>query len=114
MVIRSGKLRHKVQVQRNSGEGTYGDHGEVTDNWVKDFDWWCEIITLSGDEGAVARQNFPNATHQLKGRYDSRLENTRHRVAHGSRTYHIEHIDNVEQRNIEMVLTVGEEKGEAP
>ena len=112
--MQAGKLRHKAQVQRNAGEGTLGAHGEITDNWVKDFDWWVSIETLSGRELELARQNFPTATHRITGRYDSRLNNTRHRLAYNGRTFHIEHADNVDQRNIEWVLTCGEEIGEAP
>lgn len=114
MRLQAGKLRHKIQVQRNAGEGSYGSHGEITDNWTKDFEAWASIETLSGRELELARQNFATATHRITMRYDSRLDNTRHRIAHAGRTFHIEHADNVDQRNIAWVLTCGEELGEAP
>ena len=112
--MKAGKLRHKIEIQRNAGESSYGAHGEITDNWAKDFDAWAEIMTLSGKELELARQNFPTATHSISMRFDSRLNNTRHRIAYAGRTFHIEHADNVDQRNIEWRLTCGEEIGEAP
>lgn len=115
--MKAGSLRHKVEIQRNSGEGSYGLHGEETDNWVKHFDCWAEIVTLSGRELELARQNYPTASHTISIRYDSRLDNegkTRYRVAYKDRTFHIEHASNTDQRNREWVLTCGEEIGEAP
>lgn len=111
--IQAGKLRHKVQIQRNSGEGTYGDHGETTENWVKDYDAWAEIKTLTGRELELARQVYPTATHQITMRFDSRLGNTRHRIAHGPKAFNIDHIEDVDQRNIVHVCLCGEYVGEA-
>ena len=98
--LSAGQLRHRVRLQKNSGEGTYdASYGAVTDNWTNLSELQASIRTLSGRELEYARQIVGDVTHEITHRYNS-LVTIRHRYKLGDRVFAIGHLDNVEQRNV--------------
>ena len=105
-MAQAGKLRHRIQIQSKDGT-TYGTRGEQTDSWVTDATVWCEIRTLSGKEREIAQQIVPQATDQVTIRYLAGVT-TEKRVVFGTRNLNIGHIDNIDQRDIDLVILCGE------
>lgn len=106
--LSAGALRHRVTVQKNSGEGTYdASYGQVTDNWTDLEKIQASVTTLSGRELEFARQIVADATHRIEHRYYSLL-GVKMRYKFGSRIFHIGHLDNVEQRGVKHVALCAE------
>ena len=68
----------------------------------------CSILRLTGDEAQLARQTFPNATHTVNMRWRDGIT-SKDKLTFGTRTFNIIDVDNVNERNRELVLVVGEE-----
>ena len=98
--LSAGTLRHRLLLQKNSGEGTYdANYGQITDSWTTLFELQASVVTLSGRELEYARQQVADATHTITHRYNS-LITAKYRYKLGDRVFAIGHIDNVEQRNV--------------
>ncbi len=108
MTIRAGKLRHRVIIQEKGT--TKGTRGQRTDSWTPVGDpIWSEVVTLSGSEREQARQIYASATDTVRIRYRSDIT-TENRIKFGTRILNIGRLDNIDQRNIEIVLFCGEDR----
>lgn len=107
MTVRAGKLRHRLIVEAK--ETTLGTRGQRTGSWTTCDTVWGEVVTLSGGERDQARQIYASATDTVRIRYRADLT-TENRFKFGSRILNIGHIDNIDQRNIEIVMLCGEDR----
>lgn len=106
--MEAGKLRHRVSIL-TAPALSVGTRGEQTASASVLLKAFASIDTLSGREGELARQVYPTATHEIGMRWVKGLD-TADKMTLGSRTFNIEDMDDVDQRNIELVFTVTEEK----
>jgi len=109
MSLRIGTLRHRVNIERRGDNTTLDTRGQL----AQAFDIIarrvvCSIRQLSNDEGTLARQTFPTATHTVEMRWRSGMT-SKDRLTFGSRTLSVLGIENVDERNRELILTCGEE-----
>lgn len=105
--IDSREMRHKVTLQRASS--STGTLGQSTRTWSNLADTWAKIETLGGREAEQARKTFADAKMKITIRYYSGLT-SEDRVKFGSRVFPIGLVDNVEERNIKMILYCSEER----
>jgi len=96
--IESGKLRHKVSVQRlnriDAGGGSYNVEWET---FASPYAW---IKPLSGTESLFGMQLEDTITHDIIIRYKaSRTITPENRIKFGSRLFNIRSVINVEERN---------------
>ena len=104
----AGTMRHVVNIQKDSGAGTYDSLGQTSgsavtvENGVK-----CSIENLTGRELELARQVFPLATHRVRMLYRADV-NEKYWLLFGTRKLHVGHVENVDELNRELRLLVGE------
>lgn len=111
-----GQFRHVVEIQEDLNQGTYDDYGGSTGNWQAisgSSKVRARITTLSGLELIRARQLVHEATHEVECNYRKGVT-TAHRlrwvdVESSTHYLYIRHINNPEQNNLSLVLTVNEE-----
>ena len=109
MGTRIGTRRHRVNIQRREGNTTLDARGQLSKPFeIVERNVPCSIERLTGDEGVLARQTFPTATHTVGMRWRSGVT-SKDRFIFGSRTLNILDVDNLDERNRELVMTVGEE-----
>ena len=103
--MRAGRLRHRVTRQARTVLRT---RGVVTETWAADEVVWASVEPLAGRELERARAVVANATHKITMRYLSTIT-VRDLLTFDGRTFHIEAIQDVDERNIELVLTCVEQ-----
>lgn len=103
--MRSGKLRHLVQIQRQDLTGTDAA-GHPVENWETVAHVFAVVEPLSGREYWQAQQVKTTVTHTVTIRYDRRFQDMTAdwRVKHGSRLLNIEVVLNPMERNEELSL----------
>ncbi len=106
--MEAGKLRHRVSIL-TAPALVPDSRGQQTASATVLTKEWSSIVTLSGREAILARQVYPTATHRIGMRWVKGLD-TADKMTLGSRTFNIEDMDNVDQRNIELVFTCTEVK----
>ena len=107
--MRGSLLRHRVTIQQKSGSGL-DTRGQTTATWVDvQAGVPAAIRQLSGQEGLLARQVYPTATHKVSLRYRSDLTNQM-RLVFGTRTLNIIDINRMDEIPDEMLVMVGEER----
>ena len=97
-----GKLRHKLSLQ--TPESTT-DKGIVTTTWYPAGEVFADVSQLSGRELEQARQIVAEATHQIKTRWSPSRFEPKQRLLMDGRYFYIENVNNVGERNREMILT---------
>lgn len=101
--MRSGQLRHTVQIQ----SVTLADDGmgSPTETWatVTGGTVRAEIWSLRGEERLAGERLEARITHRVRLRYFSGLTSA-HRLVFGSRTFRIRFVNDVDQRGREMLL----------
>ena len=100
--MNSGQLRHRIIIQVAT-EVQAATTGEVTKTWATWQTVWASIEPISGREYWQAQQTHAELTHKLRIRYLPSLT-VRHRVLFGTRVLEINAVQNLDERNIEMVL----------
>ncbi len=95
-MIRNGKLRHRVQLQK--GRDTQDSRGGAIKTWDADQTVWAQVRPMLGKELEIARKMDGRATHKVKIRYYERLDNN-FRIKHKSRFLYIISIVNIEELN---------------
>jgi SPP1 family predicted phage head-tail adaptor len=103
--MRAGRLRHRLEIQ----ESGHTRSGAM--DVVEDFDTvarrWGEITPVGGSEKLEAQQITAEATHLVRIRCYADLT-VKHRFKFGTRTFDINHIANVDERDREQVCTCTE------
>ena len=121
--IPAGEMRHTVKIERHTIETTadttgdpynyYAHISSTSGDWSDVLSCRAKIENLRGEEGILARQVYPSASHRITINYFSTMNTTgatRRRVTFGSRTMHIGAILNPDEENLQLQLLVGEEK----
>jgi SPP1 family predicted phage head-tail adaptor len=108
--LRAGKLRHRVAIKRPaSGRGTRGER--TGEDFVVSPEEFASIETLSGREAERARAVYAEATYRVEMRIRPGIEVTENDyLQHGTRRFHIGHVDDVDQRGIKYELLCAELK----
>lgn len=84
--IRSGKLRHMVQIQQiTTGKGSSGGATEVASTFAN---VWASIEPMSGREFFAAAQRHAEATHVITIRYLADIV-PKMRIVFGTRSFDI-------------------------
>jgi len=107
VALRSGQLRHRVQIQ-NLTQARSSDYGDVQDTasplaWV-----WASVEPLSGRERWTAQQVAPDVTHRVRMRYRSDVTPAV-QLIHNTRTLRVESAINLEERDEQLELLCIEE-----
>ena len=100
-MLRTGRLRETVTIQQVTL--TRDSHGQPIESWSSFATWRCEIAPVRGREYFAAQQFAADTSHKLTGHWISGVLPTM-RIAHGSRTFRIESVINVGERNRELEL----------
>lgn len=104
--MEAGKLRHKINVKRETTTGT-GDRGQPVTDLTTVATVWGRIEELSGSEAETARQLVSTATTKITLRYINGLK-TSDTIEFNGRSFEIGHIANPDNRNRELTLTCSE------
>lgn len=107
--MQAGKLRHRVEVQED--RPTTNDFNEPEAGWRTVARRWAEVTQISGDDKLVRDQWRQTATHRVRIRFMAGLT-VRHRLKHDGRYLHVLAIDNLDERDREMIITCEERLGE--
>jgi len=105
MVIAAGRLRHRVQIEADTP--TRASDGGDVEAWSTVATVWAGIEPLSGREYFTAQQTQSQVTHKITVRYFRGLT-AAHRIKYGSRTFQIEGVRNMGERNAKMELMAKE------
>lgn len=107
--MRAGELRHRVEIQSNTE--TVDDHNAPQPGWSAEITVSGSIQHLSGRELVAAQQVHSEATYEIKVRYIPTLTVLPSmRVKFGTRYFWILDVDNVDERNRELILACKEVK----
>ncbi len=107
IVIKAGKLRDVLEIQRKSPTGD--TLGQPSSTWSRITTVRGKITTLLGTESEKARQLVPQATVEITIRY-SALVKVGDRIVSDGVTYNIGYINDVDRRHHKMILTCSEPK----
>lgn len=104
--MRSGKLRHRVTLQQLVDNSPGHDTGGgLTQTWTDVSTVWASVEPLKGREFIAAQAVNAEVTGLIKMRYLAGV-NERMRVTHGSDTYDILAVVDVEKRHEQLWLYV--------
>lgn len=100
--MRSGKLKHRVEFQRNTPVGNA--FGEPVPGWAELDTVWASVDPLTGRESFGALQVQADVDSIIKCRYNSTIADLapEDRAVFGSLIYDIKAVLNIEQRNREF------------
>ncbi len=104
--MRAGRLRHRLSLQSPTFTNT--SVGTVVTTWPTAATIWGSIEPLRGREFYDSALINSDVTSRIVIRYTSDIE-PNYRIVFGTRTFLIDSIIDVEERNIEMHLMVIEE-----
>lgn len=96
-------IRFDVQEKTETDDG----RGGTALTWATVFRLVGKMKALRGYEQIRAQALEDKITHRIETWWDSRLT-TAHRLTYGSRIFDIQFIENVNERNHKMLITVGE------
>ena len=103
-----GEKPHRVAIQRATE--AQGATGEITKTWATLATVWAAVEPLSGREFFQAQQVQAEVSHKVTMRhYTGVTISPKDRLTFGSRTFRIEAVLNLEERNIETVILCREE-----
>ena len=101
--MRSGRLRHQVKIQ----VPVHPDAWSSDESWVDYATVWASIEPLRGTEFFAARQTNAEVSGKVVMRYLAGVKPDM-RILHGSRTFEIVSVVDVEERHRELQIMVNE------
>jgi SPP1 family predicted phage head-tail adaptor len=105
-----GNRRHQVQVQ--APDPNKDALGATSRNWKTLFTTTVSITPLGGRELMAAQAIHAEATHRIDGAYRAEWSNpvraARYRIKFRDRLFNIHDVQNVNERNRDVVLIVSE------
>jgi len=104
--MKAGLLRHPVALQRRDLEPP-NEVGEQLPRYTEYARSWASVHTLTAYELERARQVYAEATHRVELRYVAGVKAT-DRLSLDGRIMEVLGIDNVDQRNIRLILVCKE------
>ena len=102
--MRAGQLRHSIIIQKTTQTNAYG---KITNSWATHATIFAEVMPQTGSEYWSAKQRQEKEPIIFRIRYAAGITE-KMRVSFNSKTYDINSIVNVSQRNIEMLLVTEE------
>lgn len=99
--MNAGKLRHRVTLQSNSP--TVADSGARSDSWSDEATVWAAAENAGGGESLQEDQVQATLGMVWRIRYYSGVK-AGWRVKFGTRYFDVNHVEDVNERNIEMRL----------
>jgi len=100
--MRAGTLRNRVTIQEPV-EGSADALGQKPVTWSDVVEVWAAVLPQSGREFYRAQQIRAELTHLLSIRYRSGINATL-RIKLGTRYLYVVAVENVEERNHELLL----------
>ena len=97
----AGKLRHRIVIQ--SPTETVNSYGEREQSWSTFATVWGSIEPLKGSEFIAAQQTNAELSVRMRIRYLAAIK-PKYRVSWNDRTFEINSIANIEERNREIEL----------
>lgn len=111
LLTRPGLLRHRLILQ-TVNDAADGQGGFVK-AWTDTATVWGSLEPLSGRELLQAQQVQSRVTHKSRLRYRSDVTVTpAMRIKKGTRTFNVQEVRNVEERNVYLDLMLEEGTGE--
>ena len=104
--MRTGKRRHKVIIQKDTGTGQ-GDYGAPVENWVTHATVWVSIEPLRGGERFDAQRLNPEIENKIGCPYVASTT-PKMRIKYGSRYMNILAVIDQEERHRELQLLCAE------
>lgn len=103
IAIPAGELRHKVEIYSRGEVDT--PKGGQTLTWTLVRSAWCKIEQVTAGEPYRRMKLQTETTHVFSGRYaDLSIVTPRHKLRFQGVDYNVRDADNVEFRNITMVI----------
>jgi len=99
--MRAGRLRHRFEFQSSTGE--QNAFGEPIQTWTTYTTLWAGLEPLRGEEIIHARQVTATVSHKIRVRFNSSITSN-HRVVFDSRTFEINSVINLGERDRELEL----------
>ena len=99
--MNSGDLRHRVELQQRVK--SRNAVGEETYSWLTYATVWAAVEPLTGRELYEAQQISAEVTVRVRVRYLKSVS-VEHRVLFDSRGFNVNFVQNIEERNRELVL----------
>ena len=93
--MKIGKLRHRIEIQAKTP--TQDSYGEITYSWATADTVWAQVMPLKGRELEHAQQIQAETDYKMIIRYNSTVK---HRVVYDSRTFEVNVILNIGERDI--------------
>lgn len=101
--MEAGKLRHRIDIE--SPEHSRDEDGNNVTVWEALYESVpAEIINTGGSETINGKQVQADASTKITIRYLPGIS-SRHRIKHNQQIWNITFVDNIDQRNRELVLT---------
>lgn len=99
--MRAGKLRHSITIQQQST--TQDSYGQQVETWTNVATVWASVEPLRGKEYFESKQEKAEVTTKITMRYRDGIL-PKMRVVFGSKTYDIQDVINLEERDRELHL----------
>jgi SPP1 family predicted phage head-tail adaptor len=111
ITVSVGALRNRIEIEKNAP--TTDLAGGRVDVWEHFVPVWARIETLSGKRLVAAQALAAEVTHEILVRYRPALANPvdavkNYRIKWGSRIFNLHGVNNVEERNVWMLLQCSE------
>lgn len=103
--LNPGTLRHRIHFQ-GTAEVSDGAGG-FEETWATEVSAWASIEPMNGYEKFTAGKTEAFATHKITMRYQNGISADQ-RILFGDRSFNIEEIINVDERNAVLRLKVTE------
>jgi SPP1 family predicted phage head-tail adaptor len=105
LVINPGELLHSIAIQAPStSPDTFGQSITPT-SWSTILTSWAAIYTAGGKETSMASQIVSEVSHVVKIRWSAAVTvKANQRVLFGSRTFTVQYVENVKERNRVLLL----------
>lgn len=100
--MRIGQRRNFVEIQ--VATQVKQPNGSMLTTWVHYLHLWASIETLKGNEKVSSMATWPSADQKISFRYVAGILPTM-RVVFNNKIYSILNVNNVDERNREIVLT---------
>lgn len=105
--MRAGQLRKRVQWQQRTV--TTDSYGQAQETWSTVASCWASFKPGKGNEQEVAKEQRSYSPFEIRVRWPGGISfSTDDRILYGSRTFNIQNINNVDERNRELVVAAVE------
>jgi len=105
-MMRAGLLRHRITIEQVTE--TQSGFGGIVKTWATFAKKWASIMPLRSKEKFEAQQMFAQASHKVRLRYVSGVV-PKMRITFGSRTFDIQDVLNLNERDTTLELIVTED-----